>query len=91
MMKLEDILIQSYFSSFYDLRNILVNCEWDQWSTWGSCESTCGGDSTRGTQDRHRSVKHPLSNGGLSCQGSNSEQRFCNSNCCPGKDLFTST
>ena len=76
---------------WYILNFLKVNCEWDQWSTWSSCESTCGGDSTGGTQDRHRSVKHPLSNGGLSCQGSNSEQRFCNSNCCPGKDLFTST
>ena len=87
--KLENILIifQSYISLFHDLKTFLVNCEWNQWSTWSSCESTCGGDSTGGTQDRHRSVKQPLSNGGLSCQGSNSEQRFCNSNCCPGKDF----
>ena len=66
-----------------DLKTKMENepcpCEWDNWSQWSDCKTTCGLETTQ----RVRSVKKAAVNGGLECQGDNREQKNCNEiTCC---------
>ena len=54
---------------------------WGSWSSYGKCSKTCGS----GTQLRRRSCnKPPMSNGGKSCTGSDTETKPCNEEICSG-------
>ena len=66
-----------YISVGYFL--FLVNCSWDEFSSWTTCTKTCGG----GTQVRQRQVKVPAQFGGEACEGGQAEQRVCNEQGCP--------
>ena len=59
----------------------IVDCAWNDWSEWGSCDATCGG----GTQVRRRTVDSLAANGGTDCTGYEEDIRACNTQCCPGK------
>ncbi|XP_030045872.1 adhesion G protein-coupled receptor B1 [Microcaecilia unicolor] len=60
------------------LRQCPVDGTWQSWSSWGSCNSTCGG----GTQKRDRTCYGPFF-GGEMCQGVKEEFRPCNDKKCP--------
>ncbi|XP_070194155.1 SCO-spondin-like isoform X2 [Littorina saxatilis] len=56
-----------------------VNGNWGSWSTWGTCSATCGG----GFRIRTRECDSPpASNGGLYCQGADTEPGQCNTESC---------
>ena len=58
----------------------IVDCTWDEWSTWEICSVSCGG----GTQERNR-TKVAAQHGGADCVGNDRETQSCNDNVCPGK------
>nr|XP_026691172.1 hemicentin-1-like isoform X1 [Ciona intestinalis] len=55
-----------------------VNCRWENWLTWSSCSTSCGG----GVQTRARNYARVASCGGT-CVGESEETRACNTACCP--------
>ncbi|XP_060586807.1 SCO-spondin-like isoform X3 [Ruditapes philippinarum] len=55
-----------------------VDGEWELWSSWETCNVTCGG----GSQRRNRNCIAPL-HGGDSCTGSSEQWQECNTNNCP--------
>lgn len=56
-----------------------VNGEWDAWSTWDSCSTTCG----TGLQSRQRNCSNPRpSNGGEHCFGESTDYRSCHLTYC---------
>ena len=60
----------------------IVDCTWDTWSAWGSCDVTCGG----GTQERTRVQDSPAENGGAACEAVDAtDTQNCSTNGCPGK------
>ena len=61
-----------------------VNCQWSNWTAWGSCSESCDG----GTQTSTRSKTVWETNGGT-CSGSSERSRSCNSQSCPGEISFT--
>ena len=76
-----DIILQYYVRILLVLLIFLflVNCSWDEFSSWTTCTKTCGG----GTQVRQRQVKVPAQFGGEACEGGQAEQRVCNEQGCP--------
>ena len=64
---------------------IIVNCEWSQWSQFGTCSVTCGG----GTEERTRTISVPAQNGGTGCAGNDTESQECNTDACPGEKQTT--
>lgn len=56
----------------------LVNCQWSNWSAWGSCTRSCGS----GTQKSTRSKTVQESNGGT-CSGLSEKSQSCNNQGCP--------
>mmetsp|Transcript_37944 Transcript_37944/g.95288 ORF Transcript_37944/g.95288 Transcript_37944/m.95288 type:complete len:1714 (+) Transcript_37944:79-5220(+) len=53
----------------------VTDCEWDVWSDWSECSSSCGGT---GQQTRNKELKHGASVGGQGCEaGNSSEVRAC--------------
>ena len=66
---------------------ISVDGNWGSWSSYGSCSKTCGG----GTQTKTRSCNNPIPQyGGITCNGSSSSDRRCNTNPCPGEYFLSS-
>ena len=64
---------------------LTVNGGWENWSSFGLCNATCGG----GIQVRNRTCNDPPpSGGGLPCAGDSSEVQLCNQLACPGKSCF---
>ena len=57
----------------------MMNCQWGQWTDWGSCTKTCG----KGSQTSTREIQQPAQNGGEICEGKPSRDQPCNENCCP--------
>ena len=53
-----------------------VNCEWNIWTEWSNCSSSCGG----GTQVKTRQILIPAANGGTNCTGTNEIIQNCNIN-----------
>ena len=68
----------------YFYTSVPVNCEWSNWSEWGSCSQSCDG----GTQISTRSKTVQESNGGA-CSGLSEKSQSCNSQSCPGEFSFT--
>ena len=61
---------------------IAVNGGWGSWTSWSSCDATCGG----GQRTRQRYCDNPVpSGGGSDCAGSSSQQQICNTVNCPGE------
>jgi hypothetical protein len=73
---------------FFSLSNLLIyyiDGNWGAWSSWTSCNTTCGG----GTQGRTRNCDSPApSNGGLICAGSGTENQACNTAACTVSEYF---
>uniref|UniRef100_A0A8C7QRY5 SCO-spondin n=1 Tax=Oncorhynchus mykiss TaxID=8022 RepID=A0A8C7QRY5_ONCMY len=66
-----------------DNSSCVASCDWSAWSSWTSCDSSCG----VGLEQRYRS---PVSPAGVArvepCPGDSSEARQCFTPCPPGKD-----
>ncbi|XP_063678147.1 SCO-spondin-like [Bolinopsis microptera] len=59
-----------------------VDGEWSSFSDWSECSVACGG----GSQNRIRSCSNPApENGGVDCNGDDSEYQDCNADPCPAK------
>lgn len=56
-----------------------VDCEWDEFGDWTKCTKTCG----NGNQIRTRVVLTTAKNGGIDCDGTNTDFRPCNEFACP--------
>ena len=57
---------------------------WGRWESWSDCSVTCGG----GQQQKVRYCDSPEPrDGGLPCDGRNTETRECNVWECPGEIL----
>ncbi|XP_013411289.1 uncharacterized protein LOC106174328 isoform X4 [Lingula anatina] len=66
----------------------LVGCpvdgNWSPWGSWGSCSRTCTLGNLKGIQTRPRTCTNPApQNGGATCPGTDTAQRFCNTADCP--------
>ncbi|XP_060565319.1 properdin-like [Ruditapes philippinarum] len=59
---------------------MIVDGNWADWGTWGSCTTTCGGGSTERTR---ACTNPPASNGGSQCTGDTEQTTTCNSQNCP--------
>ena len=57
----------------------IINCQWSHWKGWTSCSHTCGG----GLRNRARHVLVNAANGGLNCEGSDTDSGDCNTQDCP--------
>ena len=68
---------------FYCLH--IVNCAWDDWSSWSSCSITCG----TGTKSRSRVIKTHEENGGTACTGDSSEISQLSCGTCPAGKIYT--
>ena len=62
----------------------LVDCIWGEHGEWSTCSDTCGG----GTKTRTRPEATPASNDGAPCTGSATETGQCNTDACPGRNIF---
>ena len=61
---------------------ILVDGQWAEWDNWTECSVSCG----NGTVQRRRACSDPLpDNGGLYCNGSDTEIEQCSLDPCRGK------
>ncbi|KAG8436526.1 hypothetical protein GDO86_007581 [Hymenochirus boettgeri] len=59
---------------------VQVHGEFSEWLPWQSCSVTCG----QGVQQRIRRCDNPLpANGGLYCQGEDTERQSCKNKPCP--------
>lgn len=56
-----------------------VDCVWDVWSDWSSCDVTCGG----GLRRQHRQVKTEPKWGGAQCPPPGNRSESCNEQSCP--------
>ena len=57
---------------------IAVDCEWNSWSSWTTCSTTCDA----GIQSRTRTKSRVESPSGI-CEGSANEQKSCKIKSCP--------
>jgi len=72
------------FKNNLQIKQKISDGSWGDWAAWSTCSATCGG----GTQTRTRTCSNPPpSNGGLPCQGSNTERTICNTQTCTS-DFF---
>ena len=69
----------------FNIRILIVDCQWDIWQPWSSCTKTCGG----GNKQRGRTKIQDESCGGIACTGNSIDQIDCNTQCCPG-NIFKS-
>ena len=76
-------MLNKYWITTY-LLSFLVDCKWNEWSSWDTCSKTCG----NGTQMRSRNSTGPMY-GGQNCTGENEENQSCNSFDCPGIVSFS--
>jgi hypothetical protein len=68
---------------FYALR--AVDGNWSPWSSWTSCDVTCGSGSLL----RQRTCTNPApQNGGIDCPGNGTEKKTCQLKLCPGNEIL---
>ena len=60
--------------------SILVDCKWDDYGEWSSCDKACGG----GKQTRTRTKRREKAQNGDECTGPATETRDCNTAACLG-------
>ncbi|XP_013377196.1 PREDICTED: hemicentin-1 isoform X3 [Chinchilla lanigera] len=61
-------------------RHCPVDGKWSPWGSWSACSVSCGG----GTRQRTRDCSDPVPQyGGSTCEGSDIQIDFCNSDPCP--------
>ena len=65
----------SYFS------NILVDCEWSEWTETSPCSASCGKDASK---NKTRSILREAQHGGKNCSGHSTQIENCNLQPCPG-------
>jgi len=58
-----------------------IDCQWNDWSNWSSCQGSCG--ENRGTKTRTRGVKIQAAHGGQPCAGGDQETKECTRALCP--------
>ena len=63
------------------MQTISVDCVMSGWTEWSSCSKTC---NDQGSQMRSREITQAQMNGGLPCP-TESEERNCNREHCPGR------
>uniref|UniRef100_A0A8C8IE07 SCO-spondin n=1 Tax=Oncorhynchus tshawytscha TaxID=74940 RepID=A0A8C8IE07_ONCTS len=73
-----------------DNSSCVASCDWSAWSSWTSCDSSCGCDSGAQTRDRFCSSPPPQ-HGGSTCPGPHIQTRDCNSHPCSGNELESYT
>jgi len=56
-----------------------IHCQWDDWTVWSQCSTTCGD----GSESRGREIKVKPLYGGNACNGSSSDVRTCDQVGCP--------
>ncbi|KAK3607618.1 hypothetical protein CHS0354_034669 [Potamilus streckersoni] len=79
--KYDDIFGAAAEYTQYNVRQVIAQLGWDEWSPWTSCSTSCEG----GSQTRHRACEKE--NG--TCSGTAVEKRQCNLFPCKGvKDLM---
>lgn len=61
----------------------LVNGKWTLWSSWDTCDASCGG----GVQTRERTCKKS-SHTDIDCVGDTIQEQSCNDWLCPGMLLI---
>ncbi|XP_060562946.1 coadhesin-like [Ruditapes philippinarum] len=83
----DDCIGESLQSSECSKDNCPVNGQWAHWSSWTSCDVTCG----KGTRQRSRTCTNPVpANGGLKCTGAIRETDECSKDACPAfKSAFS--
>ena len=60
-----------------------VNGGWSEYGPWTNCTEVCGG----GNQTRFRTCDNPKPKyGGMECEGSEMDNRDCNTQPCPSKE-----
>ena len=79
MFKNSEIFCNEYFP--FDICFILVNCEWDVWSTWSLCSNRCG----TGTKSKTRKIKNKAQNGGTICSEQDIMEKECIGEECEGE------
>eukprot|EP00397_Hematodinium_sp_SG-2012_P006578 GEMP01006612.1.p1 GENE.GEMP01006612.1~~GEMP01006612.1.p1 ORF type:complete len:1075 (+),score=211.21 GEMP01006612.1:97-3225(+) len=59
--------------------NVLLDCAFGEWSTWGDCSCSCNG-----VQDRTRQISVYAQKGGIGCTGPTKQFEPCNVSTCIG-------
>jgi len=65
-------------STACNTQNCPIDCTWNPFGAWSSCNATCGG----GNQTQTR-TNNPAQFGGLNCTGAAEQTRACNTQPCP--------
>ena len=63
-----------YLCQYYIHISVLGKCQWNSWSSWGSCSATCDG----GTRERQRGYKGNCTDS----EGSSVDTQKCNEHPC---------
>ena len=58
----------------------IVNCKWEEYSSWSDCSLTCG----EGFKVRYRKTEQKARNGGKDCSGSYEDTTNCETKPCEG-------
>ncbi|XP_060586718.1 coadhesin-like isoform X2 [Ruditapes philippinarum] len=86
MNKGSDCIGETLQSSECSKDNCPVNGQWAHWSSWTSCDVTCG----KGTRQRSRTCTNPVpANGGPDCTGAIRETDECSKDACPVDGQWT--
>ena len=70
--------LQWVINSKVRMENEPCPCEWEIWSEWSKCSTTC----QAGKSHRERKIGKPPINGGLECEVGTLEERTCNQYIC---------
>ena len=63
-----------------NVRALLGDCKWEEWSKWSNCSDLC-----EGVQSRSRAIATEAIGKGKGCKGSTADIRGCFESVCPGK------
>ena len=68
-------------SQIFHFFDILVDCEWSEWTETSPCSASCGKDASK---NKTRSIVHGAQHGGKNCSGDSTQIENCNLQPCPG-------